>query len=67
MASSYSITLVVGYGGFPGHAAIQINRPDYTTYAGMGPADSRSADRHFEASQGAGFLLFRWTVGAANG
>jgi hypothetical protein len=29
--------LVVG-AGFPGHATIQINGPDHTTYAGLGPA-----------------------------
>jgi hypothetical protein len=39
MASGYSITLVVGAGA-PGHATVQINGPDHTTYAGFGPIRS---------------------------
>ena len=37
MASNYSITVVVGAGN-PGHATIQLNGPDVTTFAGMGPS-----------------------------
>ena len=40
MASRYSITLVVG-SGVPGHAAVQINGPDHTTYAGFGLTNER--------------------------
>src|SRR5688572_11320828 len=33
-----TITIVLGTGAFPGHATMQINRGDTTTYLGMGPA-----------------------------
>jgi hypothetical protein len=36
MARGCSITLIVG-AGIPGHASIQINEPEATTYAGLGP------------------------------
>ena len=41
MAGGYSITLIVG-AGLPGHASVQINGPDETTYAGLGPVKSLS-------------------------
>jgi len=41
MASRYSITLVVG-AGVPGHATVQINGPEGTTYAGFGPTTAHS-------------------------
>jgi hypothetical protein len=39
MADTYSLTFVVGSGA-PGHSTVQINGPDFTTYAGFGPATS---------------------------
>jgi hypothetical protein len=45
MADGYSITFVVGSRGAPtnpGHSTVQINGPDFTTYAGFGPTTSYS-------------------------